>query len=171
MRLVIFISLSFATAISSAAERFNHITCEYQKSGSSWEFMAVNYNRDGFTLEPGQSAAIVTAWTTTRSKNVGYCLSFKGTADSAIIETNLNVFTGSEIFGTDLQNCAANGANVTTIKKQTFVTQHGDSVEMSVENWWDEGEPTLLLKHYVLKLNENDYASEIAVAKCNEMKP
>lgn len=171
MKIIAFLLLTIAVSNSYAAERFNHITCEYQNTAQGWEFMAVDYNRDGFQLEPGQSKAIVGAWTTTRSKNMGYCISLRGTSTPSTVETVLNVFEGTEIFGIDYNSCEPNGANISVIKKETQITRRGDVVEMSVENWWDQGAPLLLLKHYIPQDSENDKITEIAPSKCADLKP
>jgi hypothetical protein len=171
MKIIAFLLLTIAASASTAAERFNHITCEYQNTPQGWEFMAVDYNRDGFELEPGQSKAVVGAWTNTRSKNIGYCISLRGTSTPSTVETVLSVFEGTEIFGIDYDSCEPNGANISSIKKETYITRRGDVVEMSVENWWDQGLPLLFLKHYIPQESENDKVTELAAAKCFDLKP
>lgn len=171
MRVFAFLLLSLSTATSFATEKFNHITCEYQQSGAAWEFMAVNYNRDAKVLSPGQSMMIVSAWTSTRAKNTGYCLALRGTSQPSTIETVLNVFEGNEIFGIDEETCEPSGSNISIVKKETRISVRGGIVDMSVDNWWDQGEPKLLLKHYIPYENENDMVTEIAAEKCAHIKP
>ncbi|UYL08564.1 hypothetical protein B9G69_016085 [Bdellovibrio sp. SKB1291214] len=171
MKIIAVLILTIATSNSWAEERFNHITCEYQKTPLAWEFMAVDYNREGFELRPGESKAIVSAWTTTRVKNLGFCVSLRGTSTPSTVETILTVFEGSDIFGIDYDSCQPSGANISIIKKETLITRRGDVVEMFVDNWWDEGQPMLLLKHYISQQLENAKVSEIAPAKCAELKP
>ena len=171
MKILTFALTTFMASASLAAEKFNHITCEYQRSASGWEFMAVDYNRDGFELEKGQSAAIVSAWTSTRDKNLGYCITLRGTSTPNTVETVLYVFEGDEIFGVDLKTCEPSGSNISIVKQETQIARRGDSVEMSVDNWWDQGEPLLFVKHYIPQESENEKVTEIAASKCADLKP
>ncbi|WP_413582829.1 hypothetical protein [Bdellovibrio sp. HCB288] len=167
--LVIFFSL--LSSISMAAERFNHITCEYQQVDSAWEFSAVNYNRDGLVLEKGQSAAIVGGWTSSRETNVGFCLAYTGTDRESAIQNTFVVFEGSEIFGVNIQDCSPVGRGIKITHTSSSLSMRGDVVEYSVDGWFEQGEAKLLLKHYVPLASENEKVTEIAAAKCSELRP
>ncbi len=171
MRFLVFILLSLSATASLASEKFNHITCEYQQGEGEWEFTAVNYNRDGFELSAGDSVASVAAWTSTRAMNIGYCIAMVGMSDANAVESVLYVFEGTEIWGVDLKTCRPQGANVSITKKDTQISVRGSVVEMSVENWYDQGSPLLKMKHYIPLVSENERVTEIATQKCADFRP
>ncbi|WP_413585600.1 hypothetical protein [Bdellovibrio sp. HCB274] len=171
MRLLALILVSIFAVPGMAAENFNHITCEYQQNDSVWEFTAVNYNRDGLALELGESKAIVGGWTSSRAVNVGFCLAFVGTGESSQIQNHFLVFEGQEIVGVDFKTCQPYGTGINIIKSESTISARGDVVEMHVENWYDQGAPTLLLRHYIPHATENNSVTEIAAAKCAELRP
>ncbi|WP_413292400.1 hypothetical protein ACLSU7_13410 [Bdellovibrio sp. HCB185ZH] len=171
MRFLFAALVTLSTSLAVASEKFNHITCEYQQNESEWEFAAVDYNRDGFELSSGDSAAGVAAWTSSRAVNTGFCIALVGTNDTSTIESVLYVFEGTEIWGVDLKTCQPQGADISIVKKETQLTPRGSVVDMSVDNWYDQGAPLLRMKHYIPLVSENDRVTELAVTKCEEFRP
>ncbi|WP_413576154.1 hypothetical protein ACLVWU_17360 [Bdellovibrio sp. HCB290] len=171
MRFLAVILFSMLESGALAAENFNHITCEYQQNESGWEFAAVNYNRDGLVLQPGESKAIVGGWTSSREVNVGFCLAFTGVAETSQIQNTFLVFEGQEILGVDPNTCQPFGKGITILKSENTTSRRGEVVDMSVENWFDQGGSTLLMRHYVPTQTENSKVTEIAAAKCAELRP
>jgi hypothetical protein len=171
MRFLAFVLISLSATASWAADRFNHITCEYQQTEKEWEFTAANYNRDGFELAAGDSAAVVGAWTSNRTLNTGFCIALVGTSDPVAVESVLYVFEGTEIWGVDLKTCQPQGANISIVKKDTQLSPRGSVVDMTVDNWYDQGAPLLMMKHYIPLVSENESVTEIAAKKCAEIRP